>query len=53
MGKVEEFLFFFKEVNWEKIYLIFKEGMLIVFVEVNNNVDDFDVFWDKIKFGLS
>ncbi|WP_246141885.1 efflux RND transporter permease subunit [Phaeodactylibacter luteus] len=52
-GKVEEFLFSFKEVNREKTYSISKEGMLIVFVEVNNNVDDPDAFWDKIKFGLS
>lgn len=49
---VEEFLFGFKEVNREKTYSISKEGMLIVFVEVNNNVEDPDAFWDKIKFGL-
>lgn len=49
---VEEYLFGFKEVNREKTYSISKEGMLIVFVEVNNNVDDPDAFWDKIKFGL-
>ncbi|WNJ17430.1 efflux RND transporter permease subunit [Pontibacter sp. G13] len=50
--KVEQFLFGFKEVNREKTYSISKEGMLIVFVEVNNQVDDPDAFWDKIKFGL-
>ncbi len=51
--KVEEFLYGFKEVNREKTYSISKEGMLIVFVEVNNNVKDPDAFWDKIKFGLN
>lgn len=52
-SKVENFLYGFKEVNREKTYSISKEGMLIVFVEVNNNVKDPDGFWDKIKFGLS
>lgn len=51
--KVESFLYGFKEVNREKTYSISKEGMLIVFVEVNNDVKDPDAFWDKIKFGLN
>ena len=51
--KVENFLYGFKEVNREKTYSISKEGMLIVFVEVNDNVKDPDGFWDKIKFGLN
>lgn len=51
--KVESFLYGFQEVNREKTYAISKEGMLIVFVEVNNNVKDPDAFWDKIKFGLN
>jgi multidrug efflux pump subunit AcrB len=51
--KVENFLYGFKEVNREKTYSISKEGILIVFVEVNNNVKDPDAFWDKIKFGLT
>ena len=50
---VESFLYGFKEVNRSKTYSISKEGMLIVFVEVNNNVKDPDAFWDKIKFGLN
>ncbi|WP_332368701.1 efflux RND transporter permease subunit [Spirosoma telluris] len=51
--KVESFLYGFKEVNREKTYSISKEGMLIVFVDVNNDVKDPDAFWDKIKFGLN
>jgi len=51
--KVESFLYGFEEVNREKTYSISKEGMLIVFVEVNNNAKDTDAFWDKIKFGLN
>lgn len=51
--KVESFLYGFEEVNREKTYSISKEGMLIVFVEVNNKVKDPDAFWDKIKFGLN
>lgn len=51
--KVESFLYGFQEVDREKTYSISKEGMLIVFVEVNTNVKDPDAFWDKIKFGLN
>lgn len=51
--KVESFLYGFEEVNREKTYSISKEGMLIVFVEVNTNVKDPNAFWDKIKFGLN
>ena len=52
-AKVENFLFGFKEVKREKTYSISKEGQLIVFVEVNDDVEDPDAFWDKIKFGLN
>lgn len=52
-SKIESFLYGFEEVNREKTYTISKEGMLIAFVEVNNNVKDPDAFWDKIKFGLN
>ncbi|MBX2900280.1 MAG: efflux RND transporter permease subunit [Cyclobacteriaceae bacterium] len=51
--KVESFLYGFAEVNREKTYSISREGLLVVFVEVNNNVKDPDAFWDKIKFGLN
>lgn len=51
--RVESFLFGFEEVNREKTYSMSREGMLIVFVEVNNNVKDPDAFWDKIRFGLN
>lgn len=51
--KVESFLYGFEEVNREKTYSISKEGMLVVFVEVNANVKDPNAFWDKIKFGLN
>lgn len=51
--KVESFLYGFKEVDRGKTYSISKEGMLIVFVEVNQNVKDPDAFWDKVKFGVT
>jgi multidrug efflux pump subunit AcrB len=51
--KVEKFLFEFKEVNKKKTYSISKEGMMIVFVELNDNVKDADAFWAKFKHALN
>ncbi|MHB9141940.1 MAG: efflux RND transporter permease subunit [Paludibacter sp.] len=52
-SKVEEFLFGFKEINKKKTYSISKEGMMIVFVELNDNVKDADAFWSKFKHELN
>lgn len=50
---LEDFVFGYKEVNKKKTYSQSKDGMLIVFVELNDNVDDKDAFWSKFKHGLS
>lgn len=51
--KVERYIFGFEEVDKEKTYAISKEGMMIMFVELNNNIDNSDQFWSKLKLGLS
>lgn len=50
---LENFIFEYKEVNKKKTYSQSKDGMVIVFVELNDNVDDKDVFWSRFKHGLA
>ena len=49
---LENFIFGYKEVNKKKTYTQSKDGILIVFLELNDNVDDKDAFWSKFKHGL-
>ena len=49
---VERYLFSFKEIKKEKTYSQSKDGMMIVFVELNDNVKNTDEFWSKLKHGL-
>lgn len=51
--QVENYLFGFKEVNKAKTYSESKEGMMIVYVELNDNVTNADEFWSKLKHGLN
>lgn len=51
--QLEDFIFTYKEVNKEKTYSHSKDGMVIVYIELNGNVDDKDAFWSKFKHGLS
>jgi len=49
---VEDYLFSFEEVNKEKTYSDSKEGMMIVYVTLNDNVRNADKFWSKLRLGL-
>ena len=49
---LENFIFGYKEVNKKKTYTQSKDGILIVFLELNDNVEDKDAFWSKFKHGL-
>ena len=49
---LENFVFGFQEVSKQKTYSQSKDGMAIVFLELNNNVNDKDAFWSKLKHGL-
>ena len=49
---LENFIFGYKEVNKKKTYTQSKDGMLIVFLELNDDVEDRDAFWSKFKHGL-
>ena len=50
---LEDFIFGYKEVRKDKTYSQTKDGMTIVYVELNANVEDKDAFWSKFKHGLS
>ena len=51
--QVENYLFGFKEVKKAKTYSESKEGMMIIYVELNDNVTNADEFWSKLKHGLA
>lgn len=50
---VERYLFSYKEIKKAKTHSLSKDGMMIVFVELNDDVKNADEFWSKLKLGLS
>jgi multidrug efflux pump subunit AcrB/outer membrane protein TolC len=51
--EVERYLFSYEEVNKKKTYSYSKDGVMIIFVELNDHVKDADEFWSKLKHGLN
>ena len=49
---LENFLFTFKEVKKSKTYSQSKDGIVYVFVALNDDVNNKDEVWSKIKHGL-
>ncbi len=49
---LEKFLFTYKEINREKTYSMSRDGMVYVMVELQDNVNNKDEVWSKIKHGL-
>ncbi|MDD4190962.1 MAG: efflux RND transporter permease subunit [Mangrovibacterium sp.] len=52
-SKVEKYLFSFKEIKKKDTYSVSKDGMMIVFVELDNSVKNSDEFWAKLNHGLN
>lgn len=50
---LENFLFTYKEVKKSKTYSWSRDGMVYVFVELNDDVYNKDEVWSKIKHGLT
>ncbi|NCB27878.1 MAG: efflux RND transporter permease subunit, partial [Bacteroidia bacterium] len=44
---LESYLFSYKEVNKVRTYSVSKDGMVIVYVVLNDNVTNDDEFWSK------
>lgn len=52
-SKVESYLFSFKEIEKKDTWSISKDGLMIVFVELNDDVKNSDEFWAKLNHGLN
>ncbi|WP_455671867.1 efflux RND transporter permease subunit [Phocaeicola sp.] len=50
---LEEFLFTYKEIRKKKTYSMSQDGLLYVMVELNEDVNNKDEVWSKIKHGLT
>ena len=50
---LENFIFGYNEVDKSKTYSVSKEGLVLVYVELREDVNDRDAFWSKFKHGLS
>ncbi|HEX2920101.1 MAG TPA: efflux RND transporter permease subunit [Bacteroidales bacterium] len=50
---VENYIFGFAEVKKSDTYSQSKEGVMYIFVELNDNVKNADQFWSKLKHGLN
>ena len=51
--EVENYIFGYSEVKKSKTYSQSKEGIMYIFVELNDDVKNADQFWSKLKHGLS
>ena len=51
--EVEKYLFSYKEVKRNKTYSYSRDGLMITFVELNDNVTNSEEFWSKLKHGLN
>lgn len=49
---IEDYVFSYKQVNKKKTHSRITSGMLIIFVELDNNVDNTDEFWNEFKIGM-
>ncbi|HWS01198.1 MAG TPA: efflux RND transporter permease subunit [Prolixibacteraceae bacterium] len=50
---VENYIFGYQEVKKAKTYSHSKEGIMYIFVELNDDVKNAGQFWSKLKHGLS
>jgi multidrug efflux pump subunit AcrB/outer membrane protein TolC len=50
---VENYIFGYQEVKKAKTYSYSREGVMYIFVELNDEVKNADQFWSKMKHGLN
>lgn len=53
MRPMEDFIFSYKEVNKKKTRSNATDGMVMTFIELDDNVHDANAFWTKFNMGLS
>lgn len=49
---LEKYIFEYEEVNRRNTYSMSMDGLVVIFVDLNDNVYDKDDFWSKFKHGL-
>lgn len=49
---LEDYVFSYKEVNKKNTHSRITAGMVIIFVELDNDVTDTDSFWNEFKIGM-
>ncbi|MCM1163819.1 MAG: efflux RND transporter permease subunit [Muribaculaceae bacterium] len=49
---LEDYIFSYKEVNKAKTHSQITSGMVIIFVELDNDVDNAKPFWNEFKLGM-
>ena len=49
---LEDYIFSYKEVNKSKTYSRVTDGTVIIFVELDNDVDHTESFWNEFKLGM-
>lgn len=49
---LQNYLFRFKEVDRDKTYSVSKEGQVVVFLELKEEIKEPDIFWSKLRLGL-
>lgn len=52
MRPMEDFIFSYKEVDKSKTRSNATDGMVMTFIELDNNINDADAFWTKFNMGL-
>jgi multidrug efflux pump subunit AcrB len=50
---IENYLFSYPEINKSKTYSQSKDGVVFIFIEVNEGIKNTRVFWNKLKHGLN
>jgi multidrug efflux pump subunit AcrB/outer membrane protein TolC len=50
---VENYIFGYQEVKKAKTYSYSREGIMYIFVELNDDVKNADQFWSKLRHGLN
>ncbi|MEZ5104487.1 MAG: efflux RND transporter permease subunit [Draconibacterium sp.] len=50
--KVERYLFSYEEIDKTKTYSESKDGMMIIYITLNDNIKNSDDFWAKLNDGL-
>lgn len=49
---LEDYVFSYKEVNKKKTYSNCSDGMVMIFVELDDNIEDSTPFWNEFKLGM-